>query len=346
MQKVSLEDVILFNRQLASMIKIDLPLPECLERISALMGKRKISKVLEEIIKDVRNGWSFSSAVGRQKMFFPPLYLNMIRAGEETGNLARVLYQLIQHFQEIAILNMRVRNALIYPAILITTSLITLIFILTVTVPSFVSVFDSFGAALPLPTRIVINVSMFIKENILIFGFGLVIIFLLIIILSRIESLKPAIDRIKLKIPFVGKLLRDYSIFHFCRTLGDLLTAGVPIIEALALSKGVLGNRIAQLAVDRVQQEVIEGGTISKPLEESAFFPATLIWMMKIGERRGDLDRVLIEIGDAYHQQVKTSSDLITKHIEPVLIFFLGSIIGFIVIAMYLPIFKVSGILE
>lgn len=166
------------------------------------------------------------------------LYLNMVKAGEETGNLARVLYQLIQHFQEIAILKLRVRNALIYPAILITTSLSTLIFILTVTVPSFVNIFDSFGANLPLPTRIVINVSMFIKENILIFGFGLVIIFLLIIILSRIESLKPAIDRIKLRIPFVGKLLRDYSIFHFCRTLGDLLTAGVPIIESLALSKG------------------------------------------------------------------------------------------------------------
>ncbi|MBI4777634.1 type II secretion system F family protein [Candidatus Desantisbacteria bacterium] len=343
--KISVEDFILFNRQLASMIKVDLPIPESLEKISATMGKRKITKILEEVTRDIRGGWSFSKAIARQSMYFPPLYLSMIKAGEETGNLSTVLHQLISHFQEIANLRKKVINTLIYPSIIVTISFMVLIFILTFTVPSFVSIFESFGARLPLVTSVVIRIALFTRDNILFIAGAGAFSILMLLIFSKTQAGRFIIDAIKLKIPLVGKLLRNYSIFYFCRTLGDLLAAGVPIIDALELTKGVLENKVVKSAISKIREEVVEGSTVSGPLEKTGVFPATLIWMMKIGEKRGDLDEVLLEVGEFYHQEVISRTDLMTKLVEPVLIMFLGITIGAIVIAMYLPIFMLSTLI-
>ncbi len=345
MNRISLEDFILFNQQLASMVRIDLPIPESLEKISVAMRRRRIGRILGEVVRDIKDGWSFSQAIARQQDYFPPLYLSMIKAGEEIGNLARVLHQFIAHFQEVASLRKKVMNTLLYPAITLTISLLVLIFILTHTVPSFTAIFDSFGAELPLPTRVVILVAGFIKNNIwIIAGIGIILL-TIISILSKTRQGRFMLDWIKLKIPMVGKLLRDHSLFYFCRTLGDLLTAGVPIVEALELTKGVLKNKVIESALINLQEEVIEGSTVSQPLEKSSVFPAMLIWMMKVGEKRGDLDQVLLEVGEFYHQQVISRASLITKLIEPALMLFLGIIIGAIVVAMYMPIFKMSVIL-
>ncbi|MEK7813405.1 MAG: type II secretion system F family protein [Candidatus Desantisbacteria bacterium] len=344
--KISVEDFILFNRQLASMVKVDLPIPDSLEKISTAMRKKKIGSVLEEVIRDIKGGWSFSKAIARQQKYFPSLYLSMIKAGEETGNLANVLYQLIAHFQEMVSVKKRVINALIYPSILITISLMVIVFIFTFTVPAFAAIFESFKTCLPLPTKIVISIAVFIRNNILLMAGPVVFFPLLLLIFSKTKQGGFMIDTIKLKIPLVGKLLRDYSIFYFCRTLGDLLTAGVPITDALELTKGVLKNQVIKSALIKIQEEVLEGTTVSQPLEKAGVFPATLIWMIKIGEKRGDLAEILLEVGEFYHQQVILKADLMTKLIEPVLIVFLGTIIGSIIIALYLPIFKLSSLLN
>lgn len=343
--KISLEDFILFNRQLASMVKIDLPIPESLEKISAIMKKKKIGRILEEVIYDIKNGWSFSKAITRQQMYFPPLYLSMIKVGEETGNLSKVLHQLIAHFHEIDSLRKKVINALTYPTIIMAIAFLIIIYLLTVTVPSFTTVFESFGASLPLPTRTVIFIALFVRDNILIMvGIGMAFL-LMILLLVRTEQGRFIIDTIWLKIPLVGNLWRDYLLFYFCRTLGDLLTAGVPIVEALELTKEVLKNKVLKSALIKIREGVIEGKMVSHPLEKSSVFPATLIWMMKVGEKRGDLDEVLLEIGEFYHQQTISRADLLTKLIEPVLIVFLGMIVGAIVIVMFLPIFMMSSII-
>lgn len=344
--KISIDDFILFNRQLASMVKVDLPIPDSLEKIATTMRKKQIGSVLEEVIRDIKGGWSFSKAIARQKEYFPPLYLSIIKSGEETGNLANVLYQLIAHFQEMVRVKKKIINALIYPAILITISLMLVIFILVFTVPAFVTIFASFGSNLPLPTTIVIATSLFVRDNILIMA-GTGIFFLLIIpILSKTKQGRFMIDAIKLKIPFIGKLLRDYSIFYFCRTLGDLLTAGIPIVDALELTKGVLRNQVIKSALIKIKAAVLEGNTLSQPLEKTGVFPTTLIWMIKTGEKRGNLDEILLEVGEFYRQQVTLKADLITKLIEPVLILFLGIVIGAIIIALYMPIFRMSSLIS
>ncbi|MDI6734848.1 MAG: type II secretion system F family protein [bacterium] len=343
--KISVEDFILFNRQLASMVKVDLPIPDSLEKISTTMRKKKIGSVLEEVLRDIKGGWSFSKAIARQHRYFPALYLSMIKAGEETGNLANVLYQLIAHFQEMVSLKKRVINALIYPSILITISLMVIVFIFTFTIPAFAAIFESFKAELPLPTKIVIFMALFMRDNILLMTGTGVFFLLMLLIFSKTKQGRFMIDAIKLKIPLIGKLLRDYSIFYFCRTLGDLLTAGVPIVDALELTKGVLKNQVIKSALIKMQEEVLEGTTVSQPLEKAGVFPATLIWMIKIGEKRGNLDEILLEVGEFYHQQVILKADLMTKLIEPVLIVFLGTVIGSIIIALYLPIFKISSLI-
>jgi type IV pilus assembly protein PilC len=343
--KISLEDFILFNRQLASMIKVDLPIPESLEKISATMRKRKLTSILEEVIRDIKGGWSFSEAIARQQVHFPPLYLSMIKAGEETGNLAKVLHQLTTHFQEMASLRKKVVNSLIYPSIIIIISFCVLIFVLTFTIPAFEDIFISFEASLPPPTKIVILISKFLRENILYVAVLIGALIGIIGIFSKTKQGRFVIDTIKLKIPVVGKLFRDYAIFYFCRTLGDLLSAGVPIIEALELTKQVVGNKVVEEEIIRVQEEVIEGSKVSQPLQKSTVFPATLIWMMKVGEKRGDLDEVLLEVGEFYHQQVILRADLITKLIEPLLIILFGTIIGAIIVALYIPIFKTATII-
>lgn len=343
--KVKGKDLVVFTRQLSTMIDSGLPLVQGLEILAKQQSNPTFKTVLTEVRSDVESGSTFADSMRKHPKTFDNLFCNMIEAGETGGILDTILSRLAVFLEKAMALRKKIRGAMTYPTICLAISILILAVILIFVVPVFESMFAGFGHALPLPTQIVVNLSNLVKN----YFFYLLILFLLIgFIFRKIYSTEKGqlvLDKLLLTLPVFGPLFRKVAVAKFTRTLSTMLQSGVPILEALQVVAKTANNKIIERAVLRVSEAIAEGRPIAEPLEDSGVFPHMVVQMINVGESVGALDAMLTKIADFYDEEVDQAVENMTSMIEPFMMVFLGGMIGGIVVAMYLPIFKMSSVM-
>ncbi len=342
--KVKTKDIVIFTRQLSTMIDAGLPLVQGLDILGNQQENPTFKKMLLDIKNEVESGSTFADALKKYPKHFDRLYRNMVAAGEIGGILDEVLRRLSDYMEKAQALKAKVKSAMTYPAIVLAISGVVLGIILIFVIPVFAKMFAEFGAALPAPTQIVINISNFIKSYILAILGGMAFAVVLFKKFYSTPKGRLIVDRAVLRAPVFGPLIKKVAVAKFTRTLGTLINSGVPIIEALNVAAGTAGNKIVENAIRAVKASISEGRSIAQPLMESGVFPSMVVQMISVGETTGALDAMLNKIADFYDQEVDTAVDGLTSMIEPFMIVFLGGTIGSIIIAMYLPIFKMASV--
>ena len=343
--KVTGKDIVVFTRQLSTMINAGLPLVQGLEILEKQQSNPTFKKTLFEIRSDVEAGSTLADSMRKKSKVFDNLFTNMIEAGETGGILDTILSRLALFMEKSMALKKKIKGAMTYPAICLAIALVILTVILIFVIPVFAKMFQDFGSSLPLPTQIVVNMSEFFKSN---FIFIVIGIFLVIMGIKKIygtEKGELAIDRGLLHAPIFGMLVRKVAVAKFSRTLSTMLQAGVPILEALQVVAKTSGNKVIENAVFRVGDSIAEGRPLADPLEESGVFPNMVIQMINVGESVGALDTMLEKIADFYDEEVDQAVENLTAMIEPFMMVFLGGMIGGLVVAMYLPIFKIASVI-
>lgn len=342
---VSERDLAVVTRQLATMIDAGLPLVQCLEILASQQENKLLKKTLHDIRQDVEGGATFSAALKRHPKIFGALYTNMVEAGEAGGILDTILNRLAAYIEKAMILKRRVKTAMFYPATIISVAVVVVIFLLLYVIPTFQQMFAGFGATLPLPTLFVLALSNFVRAYILFIIVGIVGVVVGLRLFNGTEGGKRTIDRILLRLPVFGPLIRKVAVAKFSRTLGTLVSSGVSILEGLDITARTAGNKIVEEAVFNARTVIAQGKTIAEPLEASGVFPRMVTQMIGVGEQTGALDRMLNKIADFYDEEVDVAVAGLTSLLEPLLVIFLGVIIGGVVIAMYLPIFKLISVM-
>jgi type IV pilus assembly protein PilC len=343
--KVTGKDVVIFTRQLSTMIDAGLPLVQGLEILEKQQENPTFKKILGNIRSDVEAGSTLADSMRKHPKVFDNLFCNMIEAGETGGILDTILSRLAVFMEKAMALKKKIKGAMTYPTICLAISLLILVIILVFVVPVFKSMFEGFGHSLPLPTQIVVNLSEFFKKNWL---YIIIFLFLMVLVIKKVYSTEKGrlfFDRYALKAPVFGILLKKVAVAKFTRTLSTMLHSGVPILEALQVVGKTAGNKIIERAVFRVADSIAEGRPIAEPLEESGVFPNMVVQMINVGESVGALDAMLEKIADFYDEEVDQAVANLTAMIEPFMMVFLGGMIGGIVVAMYLPIFKMSSVM-
>ncbi len=342
--KVTGKDVVVFTRQLSTMIDAGLPLVQSLEILAGQQDNATFKKILTDIRVDVETGMTFADGMKKHPKVFDNLYCNMIDAGEVGGILDTILSRLADFMEKSMILKKKIKGAMTYPTICLCISLVITAVILLFVVPVFASMFADFGSALPAPTQFVVNASDFMKNYFMVIVVG---IFVLISAIKKVYSTETGrmkMDAMFLKMPIAGPLIRRVAVAKFTRTLGTMLQSGVPILEALIVVGRTAGNKVIEQAVFRVSDSITEGRSISEPLEETGVFPSMVVQMINVGESTGALDIMLEKIADFYDEEVDQAVENMTAMIEPLMMVVLGGLIGGLVIAMYLPIFKMASV--
>jgi type IV pilus assembly protein PilC len=340
---VKQKEIAIFTRQFSVMIDAGLPLVQCLEILGSQQKNRSFQKVLFEVRQDVESGSTLADSLRRHPKVFNDLFCNMIAAGEAGGILDTILQRMSTYIEKRVKLQSAVRSAMIYPVAVITIAVGVVVIILWKVIPTFAALFEGLGAQLPLPTRITIAVSNFLGRYmwllVILFGAGAFGIFQY----HKTYKGKRQIDRVILRLPVMGMLMRKIAVARFCRTLGTLLTSGVPILDGLEITARTSGNSIVEDAIMATRKSIEEGKTIAQPLEETDVFPPMVIQMISVGEQTGALDTMLSKIADFYEDEVDEAVENLMSLLEPVMIVFLGVMIGGIVISMYMPMFSLIG---
>ena len=343
--KVKEKDIILFARQFSTMIDAGLPIIQCLEILFTQQGNKTFKGMIKEIKEQVESGATLAEALKRFPKHFDDLFVNMIAAGEAGGILDAILRRLAAYMEKAAKLKAQVKGAMTYPIVTLIIAIVVLGIILVFVIPVFEEMFADFGGELPLPTQIVVTASEIVKSKII---YIIVAIFILGFTLRKFyatEKGQDMADDLVLKIPVFGELLRKVAVAKFTRTMGTMLASGVAILEALDIVAKTAGNRTVERAIYDVRSGIAEGRTMADPLAESGVFPAMVCQMISVGESTGALDAMLEKIADFYDEEVDQAVDNLTSLIEPFMLVFLGVTIGGLVVAMYLPIFKMAGAL-
>src|SRR5713226_149129 len=340
---VKAKELAIFTRQFSVMIDAGLPLVQCLEILGSQQKNRVFQKVLFQVRQDVESGSTLADSLRKHPKVFNDLFCNMIAAGESGGILDTILQRLSGYIEKSVKLRAAVRSAMIYPVAVITIAIGVVVVILWKVIPTFAMLFQGLGATLPLPTRITIAVSNFLGRfmPLIVLALGAAGYFL-----NRYYKTakgRHQIDAFVLKIPVLGDLMRKIAVARFCRTLGTLIQSGVPILEGLAITARTAGNAIVEDAIMATRKSIEEGKTIAGPLEETKVFPSMVIQMIGVGEQTGALDTMLSKIADFYEDEVDEAVENLMSLLEPVLILFLGIMIGGIVISMYMPMFSLIG---
>ncbi|MBI5050574.1 MAG: type II secretion system F family protein [Nitrospirae bacterium] len=345
--KVKDKDVVVFTRQFATMIDAGLPLVQALDILSKQTENKTLAKALGEIKTDVEGGSTYADALRKQPRIFTDLYANMIAAGETGGILDTILNRLASYIEKSMRLKKKVKGAMMYPSFVILAAVAVVAIIMVFVVPTFAKMFVQLGGILPLPTRIVIGISKFLG------GIGGLLLLVSIIGSSvfitqfrRTERGKKTIDALLLKFPIIGELLRKVAIAKFTSTLGTLISSGVPILDGLDITAKTAGNKVVEKAVLEVRQAVSEGKTLAEPLSQLKIFPPMVTQMIAVGESTGAVETMLTKIAEFYDEEVDTAVANLTSLLEPMLIVFLGTTVGFIVVAMYMPIFKLIQLVK
>lgn len=343
--KVQGRDIVIFTRQLSTMINAGLPLVQGLEILEKQQSNKTFRTALGEIRQDVEAGSTLADAMRKKTKIFDNLFTNMIDAGETGGILDTILSRLAVFMEKSMALKKKIKGAMTYPTVCLAISILILVVILVFVVPVFKSMFENFGHNLPLPTMIVVNMSEFFKKYFIYLFIGFFLISMIMRRTYRTEKGRKFFDRTILHSPVFGMLLRKVAVAKFTRTLSTMLSAGVPILEALQVVARTSGNKVIEEAVIRVGDSIAEGRPIAEPLEESGVFPNMVVQMINVGESVGALDAMLEKIADFYDEEVDQAVENLTAMIEPFMMVFLGGMIGGIVVAMYLPIFKLSSVM-
>ncbi|MDG5469517.1 type II secretion system F family protein [Deltaproteobacteria bacterium IMCC39524] len=341
--KVTTKDIVVFTRQFATMIDAGLPLVQCLDILSKQQENKTFKANLTQVKEDVEAGSTFADALKKHPNAFDTLYVNLVAAGEIGGILDTILNRLAAYIEKAMKLKKQVKSAMTYPATIIGIAVIVIAVILVFVIPQFQSMFESFGQQLPLPTRIVIAMSAFIQSYIFVIVGGC---YGTLWILKRIYKTPKGqlfMDAFFLKLPVMGMLIRKVAVAKFTRTLGTMISSGVPILDGLDIVAKTAGNKIVENAIYKVAKSISEGKTIAEPLEQSGVFPAMVCQMIAIGEQSGSIDTMLNKIADFYDDEVDDAVGNLTAMMEPLLMLFLGTTVGGLVIAMYLPIFQMAG---
>ena len=341
--KVTGKDIVIFTRQLSTMIDAGLPLVQCLEILSKQQENSTFRKSLSEIQRDVESGTTFADAMRKQPKIFDNLYSNMIEAGETGGILDTILSRLAIFMEKAMALKKKVKGAMTYPAICLAISLLILVVILVFVIPVFEEMFAQMDSTLPVPTLIVVAISNAFKENLIWIILPVIALIYLFKKVYSTEKGRLRIDQTFLRMPVVGMLIRKVAVAKFTRTLSTMLQSGVPILEALQVVARTSGNKVIERAVLRTADSIAEGRPIAEPLEESGVFPNMVVQMINVGESVGALDTMLEKIADFYDEEVDQAVSNLTAMIEPFMMVFLGGMIGTQVVAMYLPIFQMAG---
>ena len=344
-KKVKEEDLAIFARQLATMVEAGIPILQALDALQEQITQPYFQNVIINVRDDIELGSSLSAAFAKHPRAFDSLFINMVKVGETGGVLSTILDRISLYLEKTIKLKRKVKSALIYPIIVMSMAIIITVVLLVKVVPTFAGIYGSFNAELPAMTQLLINISNFLKKNILFFIAGLFVFGFLVSRWYRTDKGKFYIDRFILRIPIFGELIRKVVISRFSRTLSTLLQAGVPILESLDIVGKTSGNRVIELVVDNVKNCVREGESIGTPLLKSKVFPPMVTRMISVGEKSGQLEKMLTKIADFYDDQVDAAVAGLTSIIEPVIIGFLGIVVGFIVIALFLPIINITRII-
>jgi type IV pilus assembly protein PilC len=342
-EKVKDRDIVIFTRQFATMIDAGLPLVQCLEILSSQAENKTLGKTLDTVQNDVESGAAYAEALGKHPKVFDELYVNMVAAGETGGILDTILNRLAAYMEKAMMLKKKVKSAMVYPITILAVAVGVVAILMIFVIPKFADMFTGMGGELPMLTQMVINMSNFAasyKMGILVLG--IIGFFMLFGRYYATENGKRRMDGIFLKLPIFGPLIRKVAVAKFTRTLGTMLSSGVPLLDALEICAKTAGNKVVEDAVFMTKDSIEEGKTIAEPLEDTGVFPPMVVQMISVGEATGALDAMLSKIADFYDDEVDTAVDALTSLMEPMMMVFLGGAIGFVVIAMYLPIFKMA----
>jgi len=343
---VTTRDLAIFTRQFATMINAGLPLVQCLDILTKQTEKEGFSHVIGMVMRDVEAGTTLAEALGKKEhsKVFDELFVNMVEAGEAGGILDNILQRLATYIEKAEALKRKIKGAMVYPAVVLSVAVLATSFMLIFIIPTFARMFSGFGAELPLPTKIVMGLSSFLRAYWWALVGGMIAAVVGIQRYYLTEKGRIQIDTLLLKIPVLGDVLRKGAVARFTRTLSTLISSGVPILNGLDITARTSGNRVIENAIMAARVSIREGETISAPLRQSSVFPPMVVQMISVGEETGALDDMLTRIADFYDDEVDTAVDSLTSLIEPIMIVIMGTIVGGMVIAMYLPMFKLINV--
>lgn len=343
---VKTQQLVIFSRQLATMVASGIPIIGSIEALMDQMEDRAFQAVLKRIRDEVEAGSSLSEALAKHPRVFSEFFLNMVRAGESSGRLDEILDRLANYLEKIEALRRKVQASLYYPAVVSVLAFSISAFLVIVIVPKFKEIFATLGGNLPLPTRILLQTSDVLRQYLVLEVVALVMLMTGFQVYIRTPRGRAWFDRLKLGLPIVGKLLRKVAIARFARTLATLVRAGVPILTAMDIVARTAGNKVIEEAVTAARASVREGETIADPLSQSKAFPPMVTRMIAVGEKTGELEKMLTKVADFYESEVDAAVTGLTSLIEPLIIAFLGLVIGAIVIALFMPILTITQLLQ
>jgi type IV pilus assembly protein PilC len=343
--KIKTKDLGVFTRQFATMINAGLPMVQCLDILQSQMEKPMFKKIVGDVMGDVEAGSTLAEALRKHKCF-SDLYVNMVDAGETGGILDIILNRLAVYLEKADALIRKIKGAMTYPAVVFTVAMGATIFMLMFIIPTFAKMFTDFGGQLPLPTRIVMGLSNFLRANWYLLIGAVVVLVVAFRRYYKTDKGRYRIDRFLLNMPILGSVIRKGGVARFTRTLGTLVASGVPILNGLEITARTAGNKVIEEAVMNTRTSISEGNTIAEPLKASGVFPPMVVQMIAVGEQTGSLDEMLDKVADFYDSEVDTAVSALTSVIEPVMIVIMGTIVGGMLIAMYLPMFKLISVVS
>jgi len=341
---VSVKDLCVFTRQFATMVNAGLPLVQCLEVLARQQEKAHFRQAVQQVMMDVEGGQTLSEGLAKHEHIFGELYVNMIAAGETGGILDVILQRLAVFLEKNDALQRKVKGALTYPAIVLFVALGACIFMLMGVIPVFAKMFSDFGGELPTPTRIVMGLSDFLREKWWLLGAGIMAAMFGYKRIRATEKGEFYTDKLFLKVPIIGPVVLKGGVSRFTRTLGTLIGSGVPILQGLEITSKTAGNRVLQRAIEHTSASISQGETIAEPLKAAGVFPPMVVQMISIGESTGALDEMLSKVADFYDDEVDTAVEALTAAIEPIMIVVMGTMVGGMLVAMYLPMFKMANV--
>ena len=339
-------DIALLTRQLAVLLQAGMPLMDALNAVLEQVDKKALTKIVYQIRESISEGAALSAALTQHRRYFPQLYINMVKAGESSGALEVVLFRLAEYMEKQLTLRRKVANAMLYPALMVVIGFCVLFFLLTYIIPTITKIFLQLNRALPTPTVVLINVSAFMRAYWLPILLVLAVAAIVINRYLRTERGGASWDRAKLVLPIFGKLNRKMAVARFARTLGTLTRSGVNLIDSMEIVKSIVNNRVIAQAIDQAQEDVRKGEDLASSLRRSAVFPPVVIHMVALGERSGQLEDMLMKVAETYDEEVDTTLLGLVSLLEPLMIVVMAVVVGFIVLAMLLPIFDMNQIVQ
>jgi len=342
-QKIKIKDLVIFTRQFATMIDAGLPLVQCLDILGSQQENKTFKEVILQIKSDVEQGSTFADALRKHPNPFDSLYVNLVQAGEIGGILDTILNRLAAYLEKADALARKVKGAMVYPVTVLVVAIGVIIMMLVKIIPTFEKMFEDFGGQLPGPTQLVVNLSHFMQDWIVVFlGCVAAVVIAFFQARKRSPDFRRKTDALALKLPVFGPLLRKVAVARFTRTLGTMIASGVPILDGLDIVARTAGNMVVEEALYGVKAAISEGKTIAEPLAQSKVFPGMVVQMIAVGEETGAMESMLSKIADFYDDEVDAAVDALTAMLEPAMMVGLGGTVGGMLVAMYLPIFKIA----